>query len=164
MDTASRGWVKWQGQKIVDARIKPIKDAEMLPHRLTLGDNDEELWEKGPDGQPRDPWAHDYRLVLVEMTAPHGEFTFCGSSYGARIAMQELCNGYSLDAVRYTDAWPVVSLGVNARKTTRYGVIKGPRFVIEGWAHLADVKAGKKTLAQPRKIDMADELNDELPL
>ena len=47
-------------------------------------------WEK-TDDTPRDPWMRTYRALLIEMTAPHGDITYTGSSCGAQIALKEIC-------------------------------------------------------------------------
>jgi hypothetical protein len=164
MDSMSRGWVKWVGNQIVDARVHAVTENLPVPHRYMLNDLDETTWEKNPDGTPRDPWVRDYRVVLIQTSAPHGTFTFIGASNGARVAMQDLCRAYSLDRHRFPDAMPVVSLSVTSRQSKSYGVIKGPKFTVEGWANVDDVKAGKKTTATPAKmVDVATTLNDALP-
>ena len=69
---------------------------------------------------------------------------------------------------------PVVSLEVTKRNSPQYGVIKGPRFEVQGWASEEDVRAGRKSKAaakpaekpepkQPTKAEMEAELDDEIP-
>jgi hypothetical protein len=164
--TSSRGWVKWMGSQLVDARHNLVVDNVPMLNRYALGDTDESQWERNPDGSPRDPWGKDYRFVLVSMAPPHAEFTFIGSSHGARVALQDLCRSYGADRQRYPDAFPVVSLAVSSRQTQSYGTIKGPKFVVEGWAKLEDVKAGKKTATKAKAVTKAEvqaELDDEIP-
>ena len=78
VDTMMRGLVKWMGGAIVDAKMGFVKDNYLVPHRYSLGDLDEDQWEKGPDGEPRDPWSQSYLVQLVELSPPHGTLTFSG--------------------------------------------------------------------------------------
>jgi hypothetical protein len=59
-----RGMVKWVGGSIVDAKMGLVKDGFLVPHRYTLGDLDEDQWEKAPNGEPRDPWARSFVMQL----------------------------------------------------------------------------------------------------
>ena len=55
-----------------------------------------------PDGKPRDPWAQSYRVLLIELSPPHGDVTFSGSAYGTELACKELCRIYSRQSPRST--------------------------------------------------------------
>ena len=121
----------------------------MVPHRHTLGDLDESQWEKGPDGQ-RDPWAPCYRVLLIELAAPHGDLTFSGGSYGAKLACQAICQAYIAEP-HGTDTYPVVELSTKSRVSQAYGKIVGPWFEVKGWASIEDVKAGRKAGAAKPK-------------
>jgi hypothetical protein len=139
-----RGMLKWMGGTVVDARIGLVKDNYLVPHRYTLGDLDEAAWEKGPDGVPRDPWTKSYLVQLIELSPPHGELTFSGGSYGARLTCQHICGVYSEQGPAQPDMYPVVTLGTKARATKSYGKILGPWFEVQGWATIEDVKSGRK--------------------
>ena len=43
-----------------------------------------------PDGKPRDPWSKAYRALLIELSPPHGDLTFSGSSYGTELGFKAL--------------------------------------------------------------------------
>jgi hypothetical protein len=69
---------------------------------------------------------------------------------------------------------PIVALEVGKRQSHRYGVIKQPDFVVQGWASPEDVTAGRKAKAaksaptpieaKPKsKTEMEELLDDELP-
>jgi hypothetical protein len=133
MPTAARGWVRWNGNRIVDHRINLVSENLPIPHRDSLGSLDEETWETGPDGLKRDPWQHEYSLVLVDTHRPHEEFIFKGSSVGAQIALRDLCRTYAAERHQYEGCMPVVSLAINTRRSPKYGAIKGPKFEIAGW-------------------------------
>ena len=53
MGTAA-AWVRWAGGKPDKYVIRQA--GAPFPEREELGDNDEALWEPGPDDKPRDPW------------------------------------------------------------------------------------------------------------
>jgi hypothetical protein len=161
-----RGWLKWEDGAVSDAVMGYVRDGFLVQHRGTLGDDDETAWQKNPEGTPRDPWTRTYRALLLEMSPPHGDVTFSGSSFGAQIALKEICRVYSADNHRFPDAFPVVELTTKTRQHKTYGSIKGPWFNIVGWATVEDVKAGKKGGAKakaPTKVETEAELNDELP-
>ena len=155
--TMMRGMLKWQGGIVVDAVMGLVTDGFMVPHRHTLGDLDESQWEKGPDGQ-RDPWAPCYRVLLIELAAPHGDLTFSGGSYGAKLACQAICQAYIAEP-HGPDTYPVVELGTKSRVSQAYGKIVGPWFEVKGWATVEDVKTGRKsgaaTLAKPAPVAKA---------
>jgi hypothetical protein len=149
--SSMRGFLKWVDGIVADARMGLVADNYLMPHRYTLGDMDEGQWEKNPDGTPRDPWSKAYRLLLIEMSAPHGDVTFSGSSYGAQLALKELCGIYAKDRHLYPDAFPVVALSTKSRMSKAYGKIVGPWFEVQGWASLEDVRAGRKRKAKAAK-------------
>jgi hypothetical protein len=60
-----RGWLKWSGGSVIAADMGFVRDNFLVKHRYALGDLDEGLWEKDPDGAPRDPWSHSYRALLT---------------------------------------------------------------------------------------------------
>jgi hypothetical protein len=166
VDTMGRGWFRWWNGVVTDTVFGLVKDNFLVPHRFSLGDNEEDQWEKDPAGNPRDPWTRTYRMVLVEMTAPHGDLTFTSSAWGAQLALQDLARAYSADKHRYPDAYPVVELSTKTRQSKSYGKLKGPWFTVTGWATVEDVRAGRKTKAKAKvltKEETAAELNDEIP-
>jgi hypothetical protein len=169
VDTMMRGWLKWHGGRVVEAEMGFVKDNFPVRHRYSLPDQDESQWEKLSDGKGRDPWAQSYRVLLIEVSPPHGDVTFSGSSQGTAIALREICRVYSAEAALHPGAFPVVKLTRKTRPHKQYGTIPGPWFTVEGWATVEDIRAGRKSqaaIAKPRKAKakpVAAELNDELP-
>ena len=164
--TMMRGLCKWMAGGIVDVRMGFVKDNYLVPHRYSLGDLDEDQWEKGPDGEPRDPWSQSYLVQLVELSPPHGTLTFSGGSYGAKLACQETCRIYSEQCPAQPDMHMVVELAVKSRPTKSFGKIPGPWFTVQGWTSLEDVKAGRKigaSKAKAAEAKPARDFNDELP-
>ena len=165
-----RGWLKWVNGVVVDAVMGYVKDNFIVPHRHSLGDLDESAWERDPAGNPRDPWSKCYRVLLIELSTPHGDVTFSGGSFGAQLALKEMCRVFSTNG--QTDTYPVVELGTKARVSKNYGRIVGPWFTVVGWATIDDMKAGRKAgggkaaggkRKQKAVAASKDDLNDELP-
>ena len=119
-----------------------------------------------PDGAPRDPWSRRYQFLLIEMAAPHGDVTFRGGSFGAQLALKELCHVYGTERHLYSDAYPVVALSTKSRMSKSYGKIVGPWFEGQGWATIEDVKAGRKKKAKATKAHKQgfdEAIGDKLP-
>jgi hypothetical protein len=55
-------WQRWENGKPVEIIVR--QPGKRLPDRDELGHLDESQWEKGPDGEPKDPW-HNTRLVYL---------------------------------------------------------------------------------------------------
>jgi hypothetical protein len=168
METAARGWVRWQNKRIVDYKINLVSENLPMPHRDSLGDLDETRWEPGFDGAQRDPWQLEFSIVLVDVNAPHEEYIFKGGSRGAKIALQSLCKTYAAERYLHEGQLPVVSLGINTRRDPQYGLIKEPAFKIERWASIEEVtgKAAPKPAVQakPKPKTKTEELiDDEIP-
>jgi hypothetical protein len=172
-----RGWLCWRDGTVVNADMAFVRDNVPMKHRYALGDEDPEQWEKNPDGTPRDPWSPSYRTLLIELSPPHGDFTFSSSAWGGQLALKEICKVYAAEAPLHDGAFPVVELTTRTRQNKNYGAIKGPWFDVVGWATVEDVRAGrkvgaalKKTEAAPKakaraktKPTTAEVISDELP-
>jgi hypothetical protein len=125
------GWVKWQGGKPVETRLR--QPGQKLPEREdpSLGDLDQIKWEKGPDGKFKDPWANTRFVYLLDpMTAE--AFTFSTSSWGGRDAVVNLGDAVARMRSAHPDALPIVALE-SAPMTTRYGLKSKPVFKVVGW-------------------------------
>jgi hypothetical protein len=149
-------WVKWQGGKPVETRLRQ-PGAAML-EREELGNTDESLWEVGADKRPKDPWAHTRFVYMLDpMTAE--AYTFSTSSFGGREAVVNLGDAIARMRSAYPDAMPVVALEA-APMMTRFGRKSKPTFKIVGWK-AADGKVREVRQLPPQTA--AQELNDELP-
>jgi hypothetical protein len=166
VDTIGRGWLRWRNNVVMDAVFGLVKDGFLMPHRLSLGDEDKGEWEKDPSGNPRDPWSPVYRMLLVEMAAPHGDLTFSSTAWGAKLALQDLAFVYKDERHLYPDAYPIVDLTTKTRNSRSYGLIKGPWFNVVGWTTVADVRTGRKKKLKPvppRPPAVGEALDDALP-
>ena len=128
MGTAA-AWVRWAGGKPDKYVIRQA--GAPFPEREELGDNDEALWEPGPDDKPRDPWQSS-RFVHLVNPETAGLYTFSTTSWGGRGAVIDLADAI----VRYrharSGACPVVTLG-SAPMQTKFGKKWRPVFQIVDW-------------------------------
>jgi hypothetical protein len=122
-------WVKWAQGKPVEYRMKPT--GKPMPDRETLGDTDEAVWEKGPDGKPRDPWQHTKFVYLINPDTAEA-FTFSTSSWGGREAVINLGDAITRMRTAHPHALPVVELQA-APMATRFGRKSKPVFRIVDW-------------------------------
>jgi hypothetical protein len=65
MNSYTRGWQRWENGELTDARLGFYVKGFKPPRRSELGDRDENLWQMGKDGKPRDPWSYINALCLV---------------------------------------------------------------------------------------------------
>lgn len=128
MGTAA-AWVRWAGGKPDKYVVRQA--GAPFPEREELGDNDEALWEPGPDDKPRDPWQST-RFVHLVNPETAGLYTFSTTSWGGRGAVIDLADAI----VRYRHArpgaCPVVTLG-SAPMQTKFGKKWRPVFQIVDW-------------------------------
>ena len=80
-------WVRWEDGKPVEHIVR--RPGERLPEREKLSHTDEEEWETGPGGEPKDPWANTRLVYLVDPDTAEA-YTFSTSSWGGRDAVIEL--------------------------------------------------------------------------
>jgi hypothetical protein len=148
----ARGWVKWEDGRIVDAQhMGRVADGYVLPERDELGDNDKSQWPDGKD----DPWQAQNILPLED--AETGEFLiFVSGSYGAKIAVEKLCNRVARNIKAGKDlGLPTIELAVAEFSTKDYGKIDRPDFPIVKWERGEDA---------PRDISPpSTSLNDSIP-
>jgi hypothetical protein len=145
---ARRGIVRWGTNGITDSHVGLIREHYLTPHRESLGDEDETKWSLGPGGVPRDPWQQFFSVPMVELTPPHSELMWTGSSWGAKECLQDLIKAYlSARHLHVDGSHPVIELASFNKPTKSFGNVKQPRFPIVGWATLEDVKAGRKVAA-----------------
>jgi hypothetical protein len=103
-----------------------------LPEREELGDSDPNLWEKSPDGKPRDPWQAT-RFVYLIHPGTGEAFTFSTSSFGGRDAVINLADSIArVRSAGHAGAVPIVALEAAPMKT-QYGRKSKPVFKICDW-------------------------------
>lgn len=118
--------------KFVDGRIVDQRAGFPLCSREDLGDLDEDLWPRGIDGKPDDPWVNQRYLYLLDPDAGE-DFTFVTSSWGGRGAVEALVRSVSIKRTSVPGAIPVVRLDVGYRRSAKFGNVPAPKFCIVGW-------------------------------
>jgi hypothetical protein len=157
----SHAWVKWDG-KPVEYRVR--KPGESLPEREELGDDDEEQWQAGPDGKPRDPWQNTRFVYLVDPKTQEA-FTFSTSSWGGRGAVIDLADQIQRKRFSQPCIVPEVELH-SAPMQTKFGRKSRPVFKVVAWRNSVDddgeagtqPKLGPKLVASNKNADMDDEI------
>jgi hypothetical protein len=145
------GYVRWQNQRPTKTHMGLIVEGFNPGPRKPLGDNDETLWEKFTDGQPKDPWQFSNELVMFNPKDPDELYTFVTSSKGGLGAVRALSAEYGLHIRHAADELPLVELTVGSytHKNKSYGKIKVPVLALVGWVSApAKKKRSKKTAAK----------------
>lgn len=124
MDTASRGFICWVGEEVIDEVMVRVIDGH--PPR------ESELEEHGPyDGD--DGWSEQ---VKIDFKDPDGEvFVFKSSSKAAARAFGTLLKEYGRQYKNHPDEYPIVELGASSYmpKEKKHGKKYAPIFKIVGW-------------------------------
>jgi hypothetical protein len=145
MPSVACGWVKFVDKKVADQKIGKIADGFRMPERDTLGDLDQSKWEVDSKG-PRDPWAKQWYLPLLD--AESGEFVvFVTGSNGGQRTIGGLCRNYGSNPHR---GLPIVQIGARGYKHPEHGRIEEPEIKIIDWE-------------KPRP-SLGIELNDSIPI
>jgi hypothetical protein len=153
------GWVRWEGGKPVEYRMR--EPGKPFPEREDLGDDDQTAWEKAPDGTPRDPWALT-RLTYLLSEQSAEVFTFSTSSWSGREAVVNLADAIARMRGIYPGAVPVVELR-SAPLKTRDGQKFRPVFKITGWRNGGMIET---TIEPPKAISpptLEQETGDKIP-
>jgi hypothetical protein len=159
-------WVLWQGGKPVEDETIVRQPGGELPDRDTLGFTDQAEWEKGPRGEPKDPWANTRFVYLVNPNTAEA-FTFSTSSIGGKRAVSELGDQIKRMREVYPDATPIVELRW-ADMPTKHGKKSRPVFKVVGWEGVVEEEAKPAPAARrltQEEVQEADRksANDEIP-
>jgi hypothetical protein len=154
------GFQYWRDQTPGDVQMVRIDQLHLRPRREELGDLDQDKWETGLDGQPKDPWTPTVRLILKDPETQE-LFVFSSSSYGGRGAVNGFCAEYDKDRLRFPGQMPIVCLASEAYQHKRYGKVENPRFKIVGWGTWDGSEAPPEaTPAEQIKAELDDVLPD----
>ena len=122
-------WVRWEDGKPVEQIVR--RPGERLPEREKLRHTNEDEWETGPGGEPKDPWANTRLVYLVDPDTAEA-YTFSTSSWGGRAAVIELGDQTARMRTTYPDAAPIVELRA-VEMPTRFGRKSKPVLKVVGW-------------------------------
>jgi hypothetical protein len=145
--------VKWKDQRPVEYLFREA--GKPLVERDALDDRDESQWEKGLDGNPKDPWANTRFLYLWDPKTGE-KFTYSTSSYGGRGAVGDLADQITTMRFAHPNAVPVVELS-NAPMITKFGRRIKPFLRVVSWLN---VSGDEKPQPTPPSNNA---LNDALP-
>jgi len=151
-----RGWRKWKDDQVVEDRIVRVADNRREPaERDELDDQDKDLWEKGLDGKPKDPWSPENQLPVEDIET--GErLLFVTTSLGGKIAVEKLCGRYAANIKKGLEkGLPIIELATTDMPTKAFGLVPRPDLVIVGWEN--DDGGGPIDVTPPNKM------NDEIP-
>jgi hypothetical protein len=127
----SCGYLKFDGNKLVEKRMVAIGSPGQVPTREELGDTDQSKWEIGSD-RLRDPWQPTWEIPGVEVDGEKRQVIFTGSSKGAEIAWRKLYNAILRQVDQNPGKLPVVRLAAGEFKG-KFGPVAMAEFVITGW-------------------------------
>jgi hypothetical protein len=148
-DQFARGWVKFVDKKPVDVRIKKLTEGRP-PARADL--DDEDLADSEDD-----PWVFQRYLPLQDVKT--GEVvTFVGKSVGAKIAIGNLLQSYSIGSHH---GRPIVKLAIATFGTRDYGKKTRPDFALVGW--IGGNQIGTEGPPENDPSDPGYDLSDFLP-
>ena len=108
------GWQKFEDRRVVDLELC-------------------RFFEGKPGDSPDDDagWQRNWRIVLKD--EQDSLLTFSTTSYGGKLAWQELLEAYS-DDTEHGEAWPVVAVRTEYYDTKEHKGIARPVFEIVAWA------------------------------
>ena len=158
-DATAAAWVKWQGGKPVEYRLR--EPGVLMPEREELGDNDPAGWEDGPDGKPRDPWQNTRFVHLIDPQTAEA-FTFSTSSWGGRDCVINLADQTKRMRSKHPDAVPLVELGAAPMKT-KFGRKSKPTLRVVGWRTAAASVVIEQPKLPPIAEDRSSDMDDDIP-
>ena len=123
------GWVRWENGKPVEYHMRT--PGRRLPDRDELGYDDQDEWETGLDGEPKDPLQNTRWVYLLDPETAEA-FTFTTSSYGGRGAVADLGDQIARMRGVHADAVPVVELRA-VEMPTKFGRKSKPVFKVVSW-------------------------------
>jgi hypothetical protein len=156
---------RWEGQQPVETILKkpgqPLPDVDELNAKIP-----KKRWEKGQDGEPRAPWAHQYVAYLLNPKNA-SVYTFINRTVGARIAVERLKDRVRMmRALRGERVCPIVELSAMPMQT-KFGLKQRPNFLIHDWRKLGVPQAASapalEGVGEPVKpVSTKEEFDDEI--
>jgi hypothetical protein len=160
MDELLVGWVRWSQNKPTDHVMGKVVHGYQPPRRNELGDNDQDQWEVGDDGNSRDPWQLTNYLLL--QGTEEELYTFTTSSKGGINAVGDLCVKYGKQLRQHPNDYPVIKIGTGSymHQNKSYGRIKYPMFEIVGWVKKSAFVEAAGDERTPGEVDEVDVVTD----
>jgi hypothetical protein len=135
----TRGLQCWRDKALLDEIVQvpgeELPDVDELNAKIPC-----EEWGLGLDGEPREPWALNFVVYLLD-TNTGTPYTYLNSTSGAKIAVERLESKFEwIRALRGETHAPTVRLASRPFKTG-YGMKQRPEFEISEWREY-DVRIG----------------------
>jgi hypothetical protein len=134
-----------------------ISDSSPAVTRDELGDLDETLWEPGLDGRPRDPWAEQWYLPLIDRGNGNDLFCFTARNVVSIIAVRQLLGKVQYNPKGRAGLYPVIKLGVVEYFNKRFNTTK-PKPIL-GVIDWVAPDGGNPPASVPK---LADDMNDAI--
>jgi hypothetical protein len=151
------GYIKFNGKgNPPDRKMGPVFSGFTPPDRESLGDTDQDLWEKSLEGKPQDPWQ--FQLMVPMQVVETGELLiFSTSSITGKRAVDNLIEQCERMQRLEPDFYPVIKLSIGGfqHRDSRVGWVKTPALPRVGKAPKSDVSAALTTAS--------DDMSDSIP-
>jgi hypothetical protein len=177
----------WKDKELLDYEIEQPGETLTRGHAAELNAPiPKEEWGLGLDGQPRPPWAVNWVVYLIDLTAGQ-RYTYLNSTWGAQIGVEKLEDRMIVQrALRGPGVRPIVKLD-SAPMKTKQGQKMRPEFTVLEWRDFsggggallqvpgqfqlqiehqnpAPTEKPKTKVGKPVKpVSVSEELNDDLP-
>ena len=161
VSSVAKNWIKFRDGTVKDRKL--FRPGQIVPLREDLDDRNEDTWENGLDGRPRDPWVLQSLLPLE--AAKDGEiYVFVTSSFGGKRAVGDLCKAWGRRYARDPNPpMPIIKLAVADMPTKKFGKVKRPEFKIIGYGDASGPGPERAAIAAGNVIDTKAEFSDEIP-
>jgi hypothetical protein len=173
-DQVGHGWTLFLGKKLIEERITLMIETDAPPRPDSH--NDETKWERGPNGDRKDPWVFQHHLPVTELETGETAVFKTGSKGGAN-AIGKLMDEFwqnpqlgrpiiALDTDRYKNARTGGWTDFPVLKVVGYDPLTGPLSMPDPMPKEDPISTGpmkpvtKETT--PTKAG-ADDMNDDLP-
>jgi hypothetical protein len=141
MSEAQWGWLLWRDKKVDDRRMAAIASGQPIPARGSLGHDDKDLWDRGADGKPIDPWSKTIELPARELDGEQREVMMSGSSKGWEGCCKALFKAFGEGMRANSGKIPIVELSSGKYTHSDYGIVKVPVLNIVDWKAPAELAA-----------------------
>jgi hypothetical protein len=127
-----RGWRRWQDKKVVEDLTSLLTEMQPQQRRAELGDTDESLWDRSPEGKPVDPWV---LTDIIEFADPRtGKIYIFGTgAVTYKRALGKLCTAYSQHNRMQPGMLPIIELQRDSYNHSIFGKTYIPDFKVVGW-------------------------------
>jgi hypothetical protein len=133
IDELAQGFIKFNEDEAPEVCLNKVKfGKDKLPKRHDCGDVDQDEWETGDDGKPKDPWQPIMQLPLSPLDRIGELVVFSAIGIGgAWSAVADLCGIY--DRSPRHGLLPIIALGTRSYRHKKYGTVHVPVLKLDSW-------------------------------